>query len=39
MAFVGFDPLKTHRPQIAQFASVCVALLAASLIVFARHGA
>jgi hypothetical protein len=38
MAFVGFDPLKTHRPQMLQFASVCVALIAASLVVLTRHG-
>ena len=39
MAFVGFDPLKTHRRQFTQVASFCVALLTASMIAFARHGA
>ena len=39
MAFVGFDPLKSHRPQIVQAVSYCVVLLAASLVLFARHGA
>jgi hypothetical protein len=38
-AFVGFDPLKSHRSHILRFASLGVALLGASLIAFARLSA
>lgn len=37
-AFVGFDPLRSHRAQIVRFASVCVVLFGASLIALARLG-
>ena len=37
-AFVGFDPFKSHRPQIIQLVSVCVVILAAGLVAFS-HGA
>ena len=38
-AFVGFDPLKSHRPQIVRFASLCVAVFGASLLAYSRLGA
>jgi len=37
-AFVGFDPLKSHRPQILRLASLSVFVVAA-LVVFGRFGA
>jgi hypothetical protein len=38
MAFVGFDPLRSHRAEIVRLASLGFALLAASLVAFARSG-
>ena len=38
-AFVGFDPFKSHRPQILRLAALGVALIGASMIAFARFGA
>ncbi len=35
-AFVGFDPVKSHRPQIVRLVSLCVVLVAAALLVY-RH--
>jgi len=35
-AFVGFDPVKTHRPQIVRLVSLCVLVLGASLIAYLR---
>jgi len=38
-AFVGFDPLKSHRPQILRLAASLSILLVVSLVVFGRYGA
>ena len=38
-AFIGFDPLKSHRAEIVRVAALGVALIGASLIAFARSTA
>ncbi|MGO9743041.1 MAG: hypothetical protein ACLPN5_16320 [Roseiarcus sp.] len=33
-AFVGFDPVKSHRAQIVRLVSLCVVVVAAALIAY-----
>jgi hypothetical protein len=38
-AFVGFDPVKSHGPQILRLVAFGVVLIGASMIAFARFSA
>ena len=38
-AFVGFDPVKSHKPEIVRFASFCVAVIGACVCAAMRRGA
>ena len=38
-AFVGFNPVKTHRSQIVRIMSVCAVILAAGLVAYSRLSA
>ena len=37
-AFVGFDPVKSHKPEIVRFASFCVAVVGACVLAVTRRG-